>query len=163
LALLSLYACAVVAALSLSNAVESYAIDSLYGVYTEDSATISLAEIEPSKLEQVMAIASTEFDGFKDVKMLNYVLPTDWYAAEIPMNGSANGHVQPASYDNTQYKVIFTAVDCWGAAAGKDILQNVRLRQPILEVWVDLNTQTVTQVLDVPEDYMYQGIPVAVY
>ena len=46
---------------------------------------------------------------------------------------------------------------------GKEILTLVYLREPIVEVWVDLSTHAVTKVLDMPEEIMYQGVPVAVY
>ncbi|MDR2870149.1 MAG: isoprenylcysteine carboxylmethyltransferase family protein [Deferribacteraceae bacterium] len=170
--LLIMYICAIAAAFALSYGVTMHSINSLYAVYTEDSATMSLAEIETSKLEQIMAIANAEFDqsvahrlNAGGVKMLNYVLPAEWYAAEVAMNDGAveGGHVQPADYDHSKYKVIFTAVDCWNDASGKDILLSVKLRQPLAELWVDLDKQAVTKVLDIPEGYMYQGIPVAVY
>lgn len=44
-----------------------------------------------------------------------------------------------------------------------EILTEILEREPLLEVWVDLEQQTVTQVFNIPEDYKYRNIPVAVY
>ncbi len=101
----------------------------------------------------------------EDSRYVNYVLPTEWYAAEVPMNdiGHPAPHWSPADYNNTRYKVIFTAVRCEGNPAGKDILTSVREREPLAEVWVDLMEHRVTRILDIPVDYKYRGIPVPVY
>jgi hypothetical protein len=45
----------------------------------------------------------------------------------------------------------------------KRILTNVLERKPLAEVWVDLERQTVERILDIPTDYKYRGIPVAIY
>ncbi len=75
------------------------------------------------------------------------------------------GHQSSSDYDDTQYKIIFTKADIRRDAevSGKEILSNVLEREPIVEVWVDLDENTVVQILEIPDDYKYQGIPVAVY
>ena len=48
-------------------------------------------------------------------------------------------------------------------AAGKEILTSVYLREPVAEVWINLSTNTVISVLEMPEEIKYEGIPVSVY
>ena len=170
-ALVCLYLCAMTVTFFAAKGMTGYFIDSLYAVYTEDSATLSVAAIEDDKLEQIIAVAAANEEvaavlaNPENARYINYVLPTEWFSAEVPMNGVeyTRGHSSAAGYDNTQYKVIFTAVEVRGDEKGKDILTGVSEREPLCEVWVDLNTRTVTQVLEIPEDYKYKGIPVAVY
>ncbi len=168
-----LYLGAMTSALFAAKAMTSYSIDSLYAVYTKDAAIISLAAIEHDKLQEVVNIAAMDkkvverLERAKNSRYVGYVLPTEWYATEVPMNGIAHQtdvpHLSPAAYDNTRYKVIFTAVQCDGNPAGKDILTSVREREPLAEVWVDLMEHRVTRILDIPVDYKYRGIPVPVY
>jgi hypothetical protein len=83
------------------------------------------------------------------------------------MNGIVyrQGHRSPSKYDNNLYKIIFTSVKTKGNVNvnGKEILKNVMTKTPLLEVWVDLNNNKITQILEIPEDYKYKGIPVTVY
>jgi len=130
-------------------------------------------KIETNKLKIILSIAASDerlkrlTDGMENTKMLNYVLPSEWFAAEVPMNGVRyrEGHRSPSDYDDAIYKTIFTIVEIRGnsEAIGKDILTSVVSRTPLLEVWVDLNEQIVVQTLDIPVDYKYKGLPVAVY
>jgi protein-S-isoprenylcysteine O-methyltransferase Ste14 len=168
-----MYITALVIAIAAAKGITLYSVNSLYAYYTENSATVSLSETSADKLELIMSIAASDerlnrlMDDLGNAKLLNYVLPAEWYAAEVPMNGvrDREGHRSPSDYDDARYKVIFTAAEIRGdsGASGKDILTSVIARTPLLEVWVDLNEQKVIQTLDIPEDYKYKGIPVAVY
>ncbi|WP_313075360.1 hypothetical protein [Lacrimispora sp.] len=75
------------------------------------------------------------------------------------------GHLSPSNYDRTKYKIIFTTAQMRDdkEAIGKSILTSVVERKPLAEVWVDLEAQTVEQILDIPTDYKYRGVPVAIY
>jgi len=83
------------------------------------------------------------------------------------MNGvvRGKGHKSPKDYNPNLYKVILTKVDMLNgkAVTGKDILSSVYLREPIAEVWVDFSTHNIVKILDMPEEIMYKGVPVAVY
>ena len=83
------------------------------------------------------------------------------------MNGVeyTRGHASPKDFNHNLYKIIFTkAVIRNGAEAeGRGILKSVYLREPIVEVWVDLSAHAVVKVLDLPENIKYRGVPVAVY
>lgn len=173
MALMGMYILALLAAAGMAKGLTAYSIDSLYAVYTEDSATVSLCEIDIDKLGQILDVAvsdeaiQTMIREQGDAKLINYVLPSEWYAAEIPMNGIQYkaGHLSPADYDDTQYKIIITIAETRESteAAGKGILTSVSERSPLIEVWVDLGKQKVTRIAPIPDDYKYQGTPVAVY
>lgn len=172
LVLLSMYAISLFLAYGIANAAAKHSTNSLYATYTENSATIAVCEMNEDMINEILNLACKDNQvanclNEPDSKYLNYVLPTQWYSAEVPMNGITyrSGHASPKDYDQTQYKIILTRailrdnVD----AAGKEILTQVLEREPLLEVWVDLEKHTVTQILEIPENYKYRGIPVAIY
>lgn len=174
LVLVGTYIAVLAIGLSIAKGVNALTINSLYANYTQDSATISLCEISAGKLDEILDIAFSDEhvkmridEAGIGAKLLNYILPTQWYAAEVPMNGVEYraGHRSPSDYDNTLYKVIFTKAELRGDGdiAGKEILTNVLKREPIIEVWIDLTEQKVVQILEIPATYQYQGIPVAIF
>jgi hypothetical protein len=75
------------------------------------------------------------------------------------------GHLSPSNYDRTKYKIIFTIAQLRGdkESTGKSILTSAVECKPLAEVWVDLEAQAVEQILDIPTDYKYRGVPVAIY
>lgn len=174
LALFGMYISVLVIAFGIAKGVNTLAIKSLYAAYTDNTATISLCKIDTDKLTRIMGVALSD-EGVRNridwadsnTMFLNYVLPTEWFAAEVPMNGVEYraGHRSPSGYDDSLYKLIFTMAEIRGEknVIGKDILTNVLKREPLIEVWIDLREQKVIQVLDIPDDYKYRGIPVAVY
>lgn len=174
--LFGMYAVTLALGLMLAWGVNTYVLNSLYGAYTKDSASISASRIDREKLERVLEIAASG-QGVQakleqalqqpDVRLLNYVLPSEWYIAEIPLNGvGPNGyHRFPGDYDPNLYKVVYTAAEIRGGdgVSGKDIIQRVKTRTPLVEVWVDVRKGTVVKQLDPPREIMYRNIPVAVY
>jgi len=168
------YISALVIAFGIAKGVNTFAINSLYAVYSENSATISLCRIDTDKLEKIIAIAASNEQvkgriGWPDSgkTFLNYVLPAEWYAGEVPMNRVSlkGGHPSPSNYDDSLYKIVFTEAEIrkGKTAAGKAILTNVMARQPLAEVWVNVREQKVIQVLEIPVDYQFKGVPVAVF
>lgn len=167
------YLAALLIGILLASAVQKLTINSLYAVYSSDSATISINTTDTAILDQVLETAlsdervQTRIQQDHPAKLLNYVLPTTWFAAEIPMNGVKYraGHKSPADYDHNLYKIIFTKATMRSGenVEGKDILTQVSERKGIVEVWVDLAKGKVTQILELPESVKYGNIPVAVY
>ena len=169
-----LYLLAVTTMLGAAKGLNRLTVDSLYATYTERSANVALCRLSDEKINEALSVALSDeavtaklsvVDG--GAKFINYILPVEWFAAEIPMNGVeyTKGHKSPAGYDPNLYKVIITKADIRGGAeaTGKEILTSVYLREPIVEAWVDLSAHTVVRALDMPEEIKYQGIPVAVY
>lgn len=171
LILTGMYLTSLVLAYGAANLLENYSINSLYASYTETSATIAVCEMDETTISEILTIVSKDeqtADYINDTKnkYLNYILPTSWYAAEVPMNGIEyrSGHASPNDYDKTQYKIILTKASLRNPnAIGKEILTEILEREPLLEIWVDLEQHTVTQILEIPENYKYHNIPVAVY
>lgn len=150
----------------------NYSINSLYASYTDDSATVAVCAMDEETIRDIMGIIldNRETAAYIDethYKYINYILPTSWYSAEVPMNGIEyrSGHASPKDYDPSQYKVILTKAVLRNNSdtSGRNILTYTIERQPLTEIWVDLNSRKVTQILEIPEDYKYRGIPVAIY
>ncbi|WPC44742.1 isoprenylcysteine carboxylmethyltransferase family protein [Clostridium sp. JS66] len=172
--ILTLYIITLIVSLSIAYGLQNLTIDSLYSSYTDHSANISLCKMNDGTISKVMDIAeeNSEFKAYlnnynKDTFYLNYILPTTWFAAEVPMNGLVYhaGHKSPDDYDKTEYKIIFTkAVLKEGSPTSvKDILTHLDVRYGIVEVWIDLKTNAVTKVLPMPKNVKYNGIPEALY
>ncbi|MCX8128849.1 MAG: isoprenylcysteine carboxylmethyltransferase family protein [Clostridia bacterium] len=162
--------------LIIAKGLNTLALNSLYAVYTGNSANISLCKIEPGKLNSILDIVNSDtrvkaimekVEKDRDTKYLNYVLPSEWFAAEVPMNGikRGSGHYSPSDYDNNSFKVILTKADIrpGKSISSKEILTNVVKRHAIIEVWVDVSGQKVTKIMEMPEKIKYENIPVAVY
>lgn len=172
--IIGLYLFSVILILCMARGLHKLSIESLYATYTDNTINVALSNLTDDKINTAVSIAlnnenvATRFKGFdNNARFINYILPTQWFAAEIPMNGiqRGQGHKSPGNYDRNLYKVIFTKADMRNGkeANGKEILTSVYMREPILEVWVDLSTNTVIKILEMPEEIMYKNIPVAVY
>lgn len=173
LILTGMYIFSLVLAYSMGMFLYNHSVNSLYASYTENSATIAVCPMDESTISEILSIVSENEQTSDDIHdteamYLNYILPTNWYAAEIPMNGIEyrSGHASPDDYDQTQYKIILTKAilrDRNSDASGTSIFTEILEREPLLEVWVDLEQHAVTQILDIPENYKYRGIPVAIF
>ena len=159
--------------IGLAFGLQALSINSLHTVTTENSVTIAVSRMSDEKLNNILQIATedrsvvellSDFD--KDTPFLNYVLPTEWFKSEIPMSdlGVRGGHHSPSNYNNNLYKVIITRVITRDNNIPiESLLTNVHTREPLVEVWVDLSTQSIIQILDMPENLMFEGIPVAIF
>lgn len=165
-----------IASVCIAKGIDTITLNSLYAVYTNNSANVALCEMSDVEIDLALNIAQANdevksviknFSNSSTTKYINYILPTEWFAAEIPMNGvtSGNGHSSPSNYNRNVYKIIFTRAEIRAnqPVTGKKILTTVQKREPIIEVWVDISNQKVVQILEMPEHIMYQGVPVAVY
>lgn len=149
-------------------------IDSLYAQFEEQSATVALCELDTQTIHQVVTIAKESEEVQKYLNSfpenspeLNYILPTEWFAAEIPMNGIEYraGHKSTQDYNRNTYKIIFLKPQLSNSdiSKGSDILWRVQAIQPVVEVWVDLAQNQVTDIKEMPEQVKYEGIPEAIY
>ncbi|MDP4093926.1 MAG: isoprenylcysteine carboxylmethyltransferase family protein [Bacillota bacterium] len=170
-----IYIITIVAAVLIATGIENLTLNSLYTVYTKDSANISVCSIEKNKMENILNIALSndevkarlnEVGKGNKTRFLNYILPTTWYAAEIPMNsgGGFSAHSEASDYDRNLYKIIYTKVGMRkDNVSGKDILLNVVRIEPALEVWVNVSDRKVYKILGMPKNVMYKNTPVAIY
>lgn len=168
-----MYIFSLVLAYSMAMFIYNHSVNSLYASYTENSATIAVCHMDESTISEILTIVSeneqtSDYINNTENMYLNYILPTNWYAAEVPMNGIEyrSGHASPDDYDQTQYKIILTKAILRNSnsdASGTAIFTEILEREPLLEVWVDLEQHTVTQIFDIPENYKYRDIPVAIF
>ena len=173
--LLVMYILVLAVGIGIARELNSLTLNSLYAFYTTDSAYVSVAEIEPDKLVGVIDIALADQEVIimlendaqnQKIKYLNYVLPSQWYVPEIPMNGY-NGfvpHSSPQNYDRNMYKVIFNKAEIRGnkEVNGIGIISNIAEREPVVEVWVNVAEQKVVKIQKI-DKIAYENIPVAVY
>lgn len=160
--------------LLIAMGLRSLTVNSLYAAYDKNSATIALCKIDKELIETIVRIAKTDenvqsyfSNSSTIINELNYILPAEWFAAEIPMNGVEyrKGHKSPKSYDSNRYKIIFSEaiVNNSENMNGKKILDRTMSIAPIVEVWVDVTNNKVTEIKDMPESIKYKGIPVAIF
>ena len=172
-ALVGIYFTTLLAVLGLASGLQIISINSLHATYTDNSVTISIRAMSEEKMDDIMHIINTDDDVVSilaahddDAIYIHYILPTTWFAAEIPMNGleRGRGHASPRDYDPNYFKVIMMRVNLRNrdAAQTSNLLTNVHTFDAVVEVWVDLSEQRVTQILDIPEG-IYDGIPVAIF
>jgi protein-S-isoprenylcysteine O-methyltransferase Ste14 len=174
----AVYVTTILVAVGLARGLQSLALDSIYSIYEQDAAYISIIEIEPNTMERLVAIALANeevqtrlahaHDG-SNTKYLNYILPSEWSISEIPMNpvagGSSDHFLVDGSYDENSYKIIFTRADLRTDqdVAGKEILLHTTKPMPIVEVWVDLAQAEVVDIKNPPMTVNYENVPVPVY
>jgi len=174
LVLIATYFAALVIVLATARGLQTISINSLHSTYTNNSVNISIGEMSRESINNIMHIVKSDSEVVYilseheyDAMYINYILPTTWFAAEIPMNGveRGRGHASPRNYDPNYFKVIITRVNLResDAVLVSNLLTNVHNLEAIVEVWVNISEQRVTQILDIPEDIKYEGIPVAIF
>lgn len=155
-------------------ALNQYTIYSLYADYEVNSAVVSLCKTTKEQRDNIVAIAKENpkvqsylSDVEEGAPELLYILPTEWFAAEIPMNGVLYraGHRSSQEYDDMKYKVIFTVPELKGEQniSGQEILNSAKGIEGKVEVWVDLELGEVISLYEIPETVKYEGVPVAIY
>ena len=172
-AVMAIYITTLLVVIGSAFGLQSFTINSLHSVATENSVNIAVSRMSDERINDILQIVSedsrvidilSDFD--EDTQFLNYILPTEWFAAEIPMNeiGVGRGHHSPRNYDDNLYKIIITRVITRSDGVSiENLLTNVHTREPIIEIWIDLSEQSVIKILDMPEVVRYEGIPVAIF
>ena len=173
LVLLTTYVLVLAAVLGLASGLQTISIGSLHSTHTSNSVNISIGEMSEENINMIMNIALSDNEVVSilsehgdDAMYINYILPTTWFAAEIPMNNlvRGQGHASPRNFDPNYFKIIITRVNLRNSddVQVSNLLNNVHTLDPVIEVWIDISEQRVTQVLDIPEG-IYNGIPVAIF
>ena len=174
LVLIAIYCIALLVVLGIASGLQSMSINSLHSTTTSNSVNISISEMNDEKINDIMYIVNTDdriisiLAGYDDNAMyINYLLPTTWFVPEIPMNGveRGRGHASPRNYDSNYFKVIITRVNLRNndITLSSNLLTNVHTLEAIAEVWISISEQSVIQILDIPEEIKYEGIPVAIF
>lgn len=172
-----LYAVALVGAGGLGSVLQKHAIESLYAIYTVDAAYLALRDEGRDRLARMVDVALNDSGVAaqlvaagqgRGLRMLNYVLPAEFYVSEIPMRipeGEVTGHGWPEVQEPDRYKIVFTrTVSRPGLPpSGIDIVRRAINKHPIVEVHVDVARGVVLGVFGPPPRAFYSGMPVPLY
>lgn len=175
--ILTIYVFVILFALNIAKSLKDYSIEKIYKVYSVDSATISLVSIDHNKFDKVLEIALSDPEvqnrlnnakkGLK-TKFLNYLLPSEWYFADIPMDKPEEkvfDHHQPKNYNGYSYKIIFNRVKL---RTNKDVYEdqiilNTIKRYPVAEVEIDLLQNKVVGIKNPPANVYWGDIPMPLF
>lgn len=177
LAIILFYVVTSAAAIGWATGLESWSLNSLYGLYFKDAAYISVIKVEENTLKQIVNIASANAevqmrlatDSIEPgAKFINYVLPVELYVSEIPMKkdeGVEGHHFLPKNYSGSLFKIIFTKAETRTKqkVEGKAILLNTLKQVPVLEVRIDLIQNRIMEILNPSTEMNYENIPMPVY
>lgn len=177
LAIFGIYAASCVFGILLANQIRNWSLDQIYALYANDAVTISVTALEKDDISDLLNLAkktptvkqrlSVNFDKTR-IKYLNYIVPTDWSASEVPMNpvkNVAESHSYPKNKKIEQYKIVFTqSVQRSNTElTGKKILLNTARRMPLLEVVIDVPMQKVVEINDPVQEYRLDGVPLPLF
>jgi protein-S-isoprenylcysteine O-methyltransferase Ste14 len=171
LAGLVLYAALVVGAVVVGNGLRSYSVAHLRAYYDDNVAVLSPAPLSDRELNSTYALASSNAEVRQrleaigpEAKLLVYVLPSDWYLADLPVESLSvqqwqklGGHHTPTNFDRGSYKVLFTrALSYAPDSRGSDIVKHAYGRDALLLVRVNLESERVSAV-EVPASQLLWG------
>jgi hypothetical protein len=173
---LGVYVISLVIAVLLANQLRDWSLDQIYALYEDDAVTISVTALDEREIGTLLhlAIETPEVkQGLSNasdktgIKYLNYIVPTDWSASEVPMNPVENiaaHHSYPANKKIDRYKIVFTqSHQRRENMTGKNILLNTAGRMPLLEVIIDLPLKEVVQIIAPVQDYRLDGVPLPLF
>ena len=165
---------------TMAHQLRGWSLDQIYALYENDSVTISVTRLDKEEISELLTLAQNDSEVRYRLEMakngpakyLNYILPVDWSASEIPMNpvdkrveNPGGPHGYPLDKKIEKYKIVFTqAVQINGNhSTGKTIMSNTSTLIPLLEVVIDLPGRKVVEINDPVEDYRLRGIPLPLY
>ena len=149
-----------------------HAIDSLYTLDVQEGIYLSVVSISDQDLTAIAQIASSapEVERVTSGRnhLVNYVLPTQMYISEIPMElppGKTFGHAVPPNRNPDLYKVIFTQAvfDGEGHPPRVDLLWSAVNKVPLAEVHLDLSTRKVVATFPPPAKPFYGNVQVPIF
>jgi hypothetical protein len=178
LAILGLYAATLLIVVGLAGGLRSVSLNAVTTVYAPNSAALAAIPLDNARVNQILQIAENDervrqrragLAGSTGVKLVNYVLPDEWYLGDIPMNmgGHDEGHIEPENYNPNLYKVIFmqaTVSPTAGDVQGKELVLHTIQRIPLFEARVDLAQNKVIEMVEIPlESIRWQGFPTPLF
>ncbi len=161
----------------IADKLRDWSLDQLYALYEKDSVTISITRLEKDELESILSSvrnhpeAANRLSNQKQpLKTINYIMPVDWSASEIPMNpvpGTVYHHNYPDDKPIDRFRIVLTEAipvnENQTGFGGKDILFNTAARIPIFEVVMDRNNRKVIKIIEPATNYQLKGIPLPLY
>ena len=171
LARLGIYAGLVVGVVLVGFGVRNYSLAHVRAIFTDNVAILSPALLSEPELSAAYGLASGDTNVRRrlevlgtDAKLLVYVLPSDWYLADLPVESLTvedwrrlGGHHTPANFDRRSYKVLFTrALSYAPESRGLDIVKHAYGRDPLFLVRVNSASGQVSG-LEVPASQVLWG------
>jgi hypothetical protein len=128
-------------------------------LYEERTAVISTAYLDHGELDAVYRTArfapelSGTLDEAGDARFIVYVVPEEWFLPDLPLDqvDRPGGHHEPANFDRTHYKVLFTRARFHGdPPSGANIVKAAWGREPLTVAHVDARERKVTSTTAPP-------------
>lgn len=165
------YVFLVAGSIYIARELKEYSISSLYSTSSPNAINVSIIPKSDNEINDIYNLVMTELTvkeevtaKLKEQKMINYLLPSDLYISEIPMERplKETSHVYGGSYDNSKLKFIFTtAVFPKNSEINSEyelLLKALRV-EPFLEVWIDLSNNKIIKYLPLHGTQRYKNIP----
>lgn len=154
----------------IANGLKKISISNLYLQQDGKNTYLSILSDKETNLEELIELGknSNQVDSFLKgniEKLVTYVLPTDMYISEIPMQAPKEvySHVSGHKYDNRYYKLVYTKANL-RFKDKKDIgLQNALSVLPILEVRIDTQTKEILEIIKLEGTQRYMNISEPVF
>jgi protein-S-isoprenylcysteine O-methyltransferase Ste14 len=164
-----------ISAFYIAIGLKSLSLESLYTYTTYNAVYISVHKLDEIQIKKIRDIALYDDEvkrklsdlGFNP-RLLNYVVPADWYISEIPMHVTESDpqhFLRTTGYAKNTYKIIFAepVFSCNCFISGKKIISSARTIKPVMEVWLDKTLETVIDIKQPPTDDRYENVPLPVF
>ena len=154
---------------------KSLSLENLYTYTTNNAVYISVHKLDELQIKKISDIALSDdevkrklSDLGSNPRLLNYVVPADWYISEIPMHVTESDpqhFLRTTGYAKSAYKIIFAepVFSCNCVISGKKIIGSARTIKPVMEVWLDKTLETVIDIKQPPTDDRYENVPLPVF
>jgi hypothetical protein len=163
--------------LTLAIGLKSMSLNNLYTYSAKNAVYLSVSKLDENQIEKLSDIALmnekvqarlAKLRVDSDSRLLNYVVPADWYISEIPMHTTESDpqhFLRSSGYQKSTYKIIFSipTFSCNCVISGKKMISSARTIKPILEVWLDISLGEVIDIKAPPVSFIYENVPVPVY
>ena len=155
--------------------IRHHTVNALYTYETNKGVYLSIVALEDAELQSIAEIASASPQAKARLEMLSaddrflaYVLPTQMFISEIPMNlpeGERFGHTVPKNRDLDRYKVVYTRAvfPASGLPKGGNIIANAVNKYPLIEVQVNLKEKSIEAIFQPPENSFYPDVQVPLF
>lgn len=170
-----LYIFLLVVSFVFARAIHTYSAGVLYVRHSPHKVMLSVGQLDEEEFTELRLVAESDPRVVSFLNSVNtpnsrfiwYVMPSDLFISEIPMylpDGKRPSHEAPHRKDQSRYKIIITKAEFGKRepADGLDIILKALHKTPLLEVWINRNTQTIEKILEPSKD-IYSGIPVPVF
>jgi hypothetical protein len=174
---LFLYGVILLLALTTVFYLRDYSLRHIATIYSGDEATVSVVLMSESEMRNIMNIAlkSPEVEriltreGYgSGSKLLNYIVPRDWYLADLPLEErpeGIHGHHQPKNFNRKKYKILFTKAKLYSAESveGSEIIKFTYGRDPLVVVKVDSANGNISSIEIPPAHVLWGDIPTPLF